>query len=48
MEIVFGEIAQNDDDRLLGGLVDKDGFLVCVEGILQHCFVELTIGSEVP
>ena len=38
---------ENDEDQLLGGLVDKDSFLVCINGILQHRFIELTILVQV-
>ena len=26
-EVVFGKVAEHDEDRFLSGLVDKDGFL---------------------
>src|SRR5271154_6985476 len=47
VEVVFGKIAHDDEDRLLGCLVDGDGFLVSIKGILQHGFVELTILVQV-
>jgi hypothetical protein len=45
--VVFSEIAENDEDKLLGCLIDEDGFLVCIKGILQHGFVEPTILIQV-
>ena len=42
VEVVFGKIVYDDEDRLLGCLVDEDDFLVCIKGILQYGFVELT------
>jgi hypothetical protein len=45
--VVFSKIAENDEDGLLGCLIDEDGFLVCIEGILQPGFVEPTILIQV-
>ena len=45
--VVFRKVAEHDEDRLLSCLVDEDGFLVCIEGILQHGFIEPTILVQV-
>ena len=47
MVVALGEIAEDDGYDGFGGLIDENGLLVQVEGVLQLAFVELAIFIEV-
>ena len=41
--VALGEITKDDGYDGFGGLIDENGHLVQVEGVLQLAFIELTI-----